>query len=354
MAQEKCSDSSLDNFKHPPNTATSRLGELGRVDKMGTGSVPMILIPGAAFGGSIWKDFMERNRDAYTMYTITPPGYEGTPPPPIPSDDNYAEQVWTDALIGAIVELIDKEHLDRPIVVGHHMLGDYYALRLTINHPGKVSGVVVIAGTPSFPFPAYGSNKPGSPIKLADEKQRSESVKGFWAPFYHHVTPTMWRAGSFQARRFCKDPKRGGELFNQQLALPIPTQVRYFLEYLSSDLGPSLSKIQVPVLAVVPRMNWTIDAAFDAFKESSVMMSGGSEEKARSSWKSFNEQGWGDLETGIKWTFDQGFQWEQVRGSLAKFTLKYVDDTRIFIMEDQPKVLDELLRNFVKVARSLK
>src|SRR3972149_2621740 len=101
----------------------------------------MILIPGAAFVGSIWKDFMERNRDAYTMYAITPTGYEGTSPPPIPTGDNYAEQVWTDALVGAIVKLIDKEHLNRPIVVGHHMLGDYYALRLAISHPGKVGGV---------------------------------------------------------------------------------------------------------------------------------------------------------------------------------------------------------------------
>jgi hypothetical protein len=226
------------------------------------------------------------------------------------------------------------------------MLGDYYALRLAINHPGKVGGVVVIAGTPSMAFPVWGANKPGSPVKLADETQRLGTVKGFMAPFYHHVTPLMWRAGSFQARRFCKDPKRGEELFNQQVAVPIPTQVRYFLEYMASDLTPSLSKIQVPVLAVIPKLNWTSEAAFDAFKEGGVMMSG-SEESARASQKARFEQGWGDVETGIKWTFDQGFQWEQVRGSMAKFTLKYVDDTRIFIMEDQPKALDQELRSFI-------
>lgn len=346
-AQEKCSDPSLDNFKHPPNTATSPLGELGRVDKAGTGPVPMILIPGAAFGGGIWKDFMDRNRNDYTMYAITPPGYEGTPPPPIPTDDNYAEQVWTDALIGAIVKLIDKEHLDRPIVVGHHMLGDYYALRLAINHPGKVGGVAVIAGAPSFAIPAFGTNRAGSPVKLTDDTKRPGVVKQFWAPFYHHVTPAMWKAGSFPARRFCKDPKRGEELYKQQVAVPVPTQVRYFLEYLSADLTSSMSKIQAPVLVVVPKIEWTEDAAFDAFKEGGLMMAGGDEAKARANWKAFNEQGWGELTTATKWTFDQGFQWEQVRGSLAKFTLKYVDDTRIFIMEDQPQALDQELRRFI-------
>ena len=96
-----------------------------------------------------------------------------------------------------------------------------------------------------------------------------------------------------------------------------------------------------------------LDAAFDAFKEGSLIMSG-SEESARAAQKARYEQGWGDLETGIKWTFDQGFQWEQVRASIGKCMLRQVEDTGIFIMEDQPKVLDALLRDFVNRARTAK
>lgn len=347
-AQAQISDPSIDNFVHPPGTTTAPLGRIGHVEKRGTGKTPMILIPGAAFGWTVWKEFMDRNADAYTMYAVTPAGYDGTPPPPLPVGDNYAEQVWTDAFLAAIVELIDKERVERPFVVGHHMLGDYYALRLAVNHPDKVGGVIVIAGTPSFPIPQYGANKPGTPAKLADVARRPQVVKSFWAPFYHHVTPAMWKAGSFPARRFCKDEKRAAQLWEQQVAVPVPTQVRYFLEYLSADLTPSLSKIQAPVLAIVPKIVWTSDLAYDAFKEGGVMMAGGDEVKARANWKSFNEQGWGDIDNAIRWTFDQKFQWEQVRASIARFELRDVRDSKIFVMEDQPKELDAVIREFVK------
>lgn len=352
LAQTGWSDPKLDNFVHPPNTVTAPLGKLGHVEKHGAGKVPMILIPGAAFGWTVWKGFIDRNADAYTMYAITPAGYDGTPPPPMPTGDNYAEQVWTDALIGAVAELIDNERLDRPIVVGHHMLGDYYALRLAINHPEKIGGVAVIAGTPSFPMPAFGANKAGTPVKLAEAANRLVGVKQFWAPFYHHVTPAMWKAGSFPARRLCKDPRRAGELYAQQVAVPVPTQVRYFLEYLSTDQTISLSKIKAPVLAVVPKIQWTQDAAFDAFKDGGLMMAGGDDAKARANWKAFNEQSWGDLDAAIRWTFDQEFQWEQVRASIGRFSLKTIGDSRIFVMEDQPAELDRLLRDFVKETRA--
>src|SRR5262249_32189192 len=148
----------IDNFRHPPGTATCKLGALGRVDKAGRGPTPMILIPGAAFGGSIWKEFMERNGDVFTMYAITPPGYEGTKPPPWTATSDFSDQVWTKALCKAIVQLIDDEKLDRPVIVGHHMLGDYYALRIGIDYPEKTRGVIIVAGKPATAYPALGKN----------------------------------------------------------------------------------------------------------------------------------------------------------------------------------------------------
>lgn len=352
--QGQCTDPSLNNFVHPTGTVTAPVGRLGHVEKRGKGKTALLLIPGAAFGWTVWKEFMDRNADAYTMYAITPAGYDGTPPPEIPTGENFAEQVWTDGLVAGIVELIDKERLDRPIVVGHHMLGDYAALRLAVNHPSKIGGLVVISGTPSFASPAWGQNKPGEPVKLANEDQRMQMVKGYMAPFYRRVTPDMWRAGSFPARRFCKDARRGQELFDQQVAVPIPTQVRYFLEYLSVDLTSQLSKIQVPVLAVVPKQAWDFEAAFDAFREGGTKMTGGSEEQARAAQKAQYIAGWGDVDTALNWTFDQAFQWEQVKSSIPKFSLKQIEGSGIFIMDDQPKLLDDAIREFVTTSHTKK
>jgi pimeloyl-ACP methyl ester carboxylesterase len=346
-AQVKTSDPAINQLIHPEGTQTSPLGELGRVDKSGTGPIPMILIPGAAFGGSVWKDFMERNKDVYTMYAITPAGYEGTKPPPISPGDNYEDQQWTDAMVKAIAQLMERERLDRPVIIGHHLLGDYTALRLATEHATKVGGVVIVSGSPFFPMAAWGSNKPGTPTKLTDEKQRIEIVRKNWLPFYEHVTPQMWQAGSFQARRLCIDAPRAQQLFEQQIAVPIPTQIRYFLEYLSADLRPQLQSIDVPLLVILPDTAWTEDSAYAAYKESNEMMSGGDAHKARANWKSFMTQSWGDLETAIKWNFDQAYQWEQVRSSVPNLEIKRVRDARIFIMDDQPSDFDRHIRMYV-------
>src|SRR5262249_26347840 len=135
VAQDKVSDPARDNFKHALGTATAPLGELGRVDKVGRGPVPMILLPGAAFAGSVWKELMDRNHDAYTMYAITPPGYEGTKPPVWTDTKDFSDRTWTKALCDAVVKLSDAEKLDRPVIVGHHMLGDHYALQIALDHP---------------------------------------------------------------------------------------------------------------------------------------------------------------------------------------------------------------------------
>lgn len=345
-AQQACSDPSLNHLQHPPGTETAPLGQLGRVEKVGNGPIPMILIPGAAFGGGIWKSFMERNRDAYTMYAITPPGYDGTHPPPWSDTTDFSDRAWTNALCDAIVRLIDEEKIDRPVVVGHHMLGDHYALRIALDQPEKVRGVIVISGTPSMAFPAMNTNGPGKPVATATPELRVRMVSGFWAPFYKTVTQKMWNAGSFQARTLCRDASRATQLYDQQVAVPIPTQVRYFLEYMTDDLEPRLAKLQRPLLVVLPNKTWTMDAALSAYRESNEMMYGDAE-KAKAAWSTNMALMWGDAETGVKWMYDAKFRWERVRNAVPRMTIKVIDSTETFIMEDQPAALDKEIREFV-------
>ena len=345
-AQQACSDPGLNHLQHPPGTQTAPLGQLGRVDKVGTGPIPMILIPGAAFGGGAWKSFMEQNRDAYTMYAITPPGYDGTSPPPWSETADFSDRGWTNALCDAIVRLIDEEKLNRPVIVGHHMLGDHYALRIALDHPDKVRGVVIISGTPSMAFPAMNANAPGKPVSTATPDQRVRMVKGFWAPFYKTVTQKMWNAGSFQARTFCRNASRANQLYDQQVAVPIPTQVRYFLEYMTDDLEPRLEKLQRPLLVLLPNKTWTLDAALSVYRESNEMMYGDAE-KAKSAWSTNMALMWGDTETGVKWMYDAKFRWERLRGVVPRMTIEIIDDSETFIMEDQPAALDRNLRAFV-------
>ncbi len=77
-------DSSLNNLIHPVGYKTCEPGELGAVKKTGHGKKSMILIAGLGFGGEIYKDFEKNYQKNYTIYTVTPAGFAGTPAPPMP------------------------------------------------------------------------------------------------------------------------------------------------------------------------------------------------------------------------------------------------------------------------------
>ena len=80
-AQQVCmprmeQDWSLNNLVHAEGTVTCEPGTLGRVDKVGTGPLDMILIAGDGFGGDVFEGFMEKHADEFTMYAVTLAGFE--------------------------------------------------------------------------------------------------------------------------------------------------------------------------------------------------------------------------------------------------------------------------------------
>ena len=336
----------VNNFVHPDGTKTGPLGRLGHVEKRGHGPVPMVFVPGAAFGWSVFDGFMTRNADRYTMYAVTPPGYDGTPPPPLPTSTDFTKRDWSDALCASIVELIDKERLDRPVLLGHHMMGDYYALRVAIEHPKKTRGVISVAGPLMQVFPSP-SNGPGKPVKLADMTERRKSVDTMWAPFYKHVTKDMWVSGSYSAATFCKDEARAKQLFEQQIAVPIPTQVRYFLEYQTDDLSRRVRDLKVPVLSVQAKTSMTLKESIEQSAAMNIKFYG-SLEAAETAWTQQLTKAWGSVDAGLRWMRDIAYRWEHVRLSIPDFELEYLEDTRTFIMEDQPEKLDRIIAAFVE------
>src|SRR5882672_674259 len=67
-------EAQINNLILPKDTPVGRQGELGRVDKVGTGPVAMILIADVGFGSNIYRDFIKANKRRYTMYAVTLPG----------------------------------------------------------------------------------------------------------------------------------------------------------------------------------------------------------------------------------------------------------------------------------------
>lgn len=112
-------DTTINNLIHIPGYETSRIGELQEVKKYGYGKQNLILIPGLGFDASVFKDFMEANKANYTMYAITIPGYGKTKAPPMPVEGtSYGEQSWNKGVIQGLIKFIEKEKIQKPVIVG--------------------------------------------------------------------------------------------------------------------------------------------------------------------------------------------------------------------------------------------
>lgn len=337
-AAQTASEPVVNNLVHPAGTATCKLGELGRVDAVGTGATPMVLIPGAPFGGEIWAGFMERNAGRYTMLAVTPPGYGGTPPPPMPEPAAYHKMAWSKALCDAIVGLIRERKLDRPVLVGHHLMGDYYALRIALDHPELVRGVVIVAGKPSMAMPAP-DNAAGQTPRYADARQRRRQVQTMMVPFYQTVSAQTWRSGSLSAATLSRDAERGAALFERQVAVPMATQIRYFLEYQMADLAPELGGLKPPLRVIVPDSGpITLSQQLELNREMNIAFFGDMA-RATDYWTKQLTQTWGSVEEGLRRSMDLAAQWEYAMPA-ARLDLVKIPDCAAFIMDDQPERLD--------------
>lgn len=294
----------IDNFVHAPGTVTSPLGQLGHVEKRGQGPINMILIAGNGFGWKTFETFMMRNTKRYTMYAITLPGFDGTAPPPMPTDSDFSHKAWLDGVNQAIRRLIDESKIRRPVVVGHYLEGDYLALRLALDQPEKLGGVVVIAGGPT-----RWSASPAGPWAPATLEERRKSVQGRMAPFYKTVSRETWANGSFKPATYSRDPQRGKELWDQADRVPIPTKIRYLLEDIATDLSLELPNLKAPLLVVNP-----------------IPPDLSEEERTRRK---------------------QQNQWVATIPRLPTARIEFIDDAGAFVMDDQPETFDKLIADFV-------
>lgn len=334
-------DERPDNLRQPPGMETVPLGTLGHVERRGHGGTHLLLIPGAGFGWSVWEDFMARNADRFTMWAVTPPGYDGTPPPPMPESVDVTNRVWSDALVAALARLIDEEELDDPIVVGHHMLGDYYAMRLALEHPDLVSGLVVAAGMPAAPTyrTEDGERRP------ATEQERAETVRGQLQPTMRHATREFFVQNQFPSRFFSRDEERAEELYQQQIDNPISTQVRYALEYYTSDLTRELDGLEVPMLVVQP-LPWESFAGFiEVFEDNLRQMLGEDADLEQAllerygSWEAFREE-----QSGVaRWRNDLADAPEQMETEVVRNSAQ-------FVMYDRPEEFDRILAGWIQRA----
>lgn len=237
-------DSLPDNLVHSPGYRTSEWGSLP-CQKSGSGPQTLLILPGWGFDGSIFRDFIEDHQSEYTMYLLTLPGYGAARAYPMPPEGtSYGEGNWMKGVEKGILDLLEAEKLERPVLLAHFAVASHIALRLAAEHPGKFEKVVLLGAPAAFRNPP--------PYDTLGHKGRVRAVDQYLAPqWFRTVSMETWRKGNFPPGVYSVDSLAGRQLFEQANAAPLPVQIRYLCEYWAADYA-CYEQVDIPVLAVIP------------------------------------------------------------------------------------------------------
>jgi pimeloyl-ACP methyl ester carboxylesterase len=124
---------------------------------------PMILIPGLACSGEVWRATAEQFKSRYECHLITPAGFADQPP----TGERFLEPLGS-----ALVDYIRERRLDRPIIVGHS-IGGLVAYSIASRKPECIGPLIIVDAVPCMA--AFGADRmDAAALKLQGEAVERE------------------------------------------------------------------------------------------------------------------------------------------------------------------------------------
>lgn len=260
------------------------------VERHGSGAKPLVLIPGLASGGWVWQETVRELGNGYTIYVVTLPGFDGRPALEGDPFDNAK---------AALAELIAARKLARPVLVGHS-LGATLSIALAEDLPGALGGVVAIDGLPVFPRTE--DMPPAQRAAMAEgvRRQMAAAAGPAFAAQQRQYMRTIGLVDMGKADDVAMLTSRSD---------PIAV-ADYAASVMARDLRPGLANIRVPVLVLAP--TYGPDAVL----------------------------------TGMSGSDKVAYYRELMTGT-SKLDVKPIDNARHFAMLDQPRAVNDALRQFL-------
>jgi len=323
-------DSTLNNLIHPKGYITCKPGELGAVKKTGSAKQSMIIIAGLGFGADVFDNFINRYKKDYTIYAVTPAGFAGTPAPPMPdSTIIYSQLTWTNGIVTGIINLIEKEKLNKPVIVANFVTATQAALNLALSYPDKINKLIIISGSPYRYYPGF---KDGQFNDWVNEKsytpeQRGKLVEAYWAPkWFKTVTKKTWDENMWTPDDYSKDSVTGNQLFKTSANVPVQVMIRYLIEWMTYDVSEKYKQLKVPTLILIPDFKELLTQSDSSNKESCKNVS------AKQYLKYFHQTAWQ----------------KAVDSNNPLIQIQTIPDTRIFMWYDNPKAVYNSISIFLK------
>jgi pimeloyl-ACP methyl ester carboxylesterase len=200
----------------------------------GTGPRAIVLLPGLGCGPYEFDGIAPALAAKYTVYAVRFAGFDGAP---------AIKGPYLDAFAKSVTDLIARERLQKPILIGHS-LGGHLALRVAATIPANVGGVLAIDAVPLFPLPQPGET-PAS---------RQQGAAAFRDALLAVPDDKYAAQSKFFIAQLVTDPKNVDLVAQHNAASDRATVAGASYEMSIDDLGPSLPNIsaQIEVLAPAP------------------------------------------------------------------------------------------------------
>jgi pimeloyl-ACP methyl ester carboxylesterase len=222
------------------------------------------------------------------VYVVTLPGFDGRPAVGGDPFDNAR---------AALAELIASRRLARPVLVGHS-IGGTLALALTVEQPERIGGVVSVEGLPVFPRTEHVPPEGRAPM-AEGARMRMAALAG--PAFTAQQQQTMRSMGVTDIDKAARLTARSD-----------PAAVAAYMgAVLALDLRPRLPAIAAPVLVVSPY-----------FAPDLAQIGLTSAEKVA--------------------------YYRELMAGTRRLEVAPIDNARHFAMIDQPRALNDMLRQFLK------
>ena len=261
------------------------------VERHGQRGTPMILIPGLGSGAWAWQDTVRRFSGEHVVYVVTLAGFDGRAPIAGNPIDNARQ---------SLRQLIVSRKLDKPVLVGHS-LGGALSISFAEQDSNLIRGVVAIDGLPVMP----GTENMPAAQRVAFGASMKERMAG--------GSKEQFALGQQQYMRGIgvMDMDKADELAKLSARSDQGAVGEAAAALLAADFRPGLKDITVPVLLIAPYFE--VDGSQRGLTR--------------------------DMATGY---------YTSLMAGTPKVQVVSIAPSRHFVMFDQPDMLADALRGFLK------
>lgn len=258
------------------------------VEVIGSGP-DVILIPGFGSSREVWRAEAERLAPAHRVHLVQLAGFAGEP-------WHHGDGPFVAPVVEALAAYIEAAGLDHPAVIGHSM-GGLSALMLAQQHPASVGRVMSVDSLPFF------SAMFGPQVTAENARPFAEQA----AAGILNADDAGFRAGQAQtAIGLARDPATREAMVDWSMTSDRRAMAAAIRDVMTTDVRPALAAMTIPV--------WAVYAA--------------------------------DADGGAP-AAGADAMWARQYADLPGVTLIRVDDSRHFIMADQPARFAAIVDRFL-------